>query len=218
MQVHNNQTASPPIRLSWILPSRPGPGMLPSPVRSDVWIDGHELDAEFLDSLDEPDKVCLICHGASQDGGARVSLQLHAVEQDSKRIAQLPTKDQPVTAGLHRAVVHNHAALHSGSRPVITFGRIHLGETFGRPGQVTRSSRPFGRRRMFTNNAGRRWMALPTVASVAFAPEGSLEEAQLAAAFERVGPRRHGKLAVDRPDVAMNRVVGNIQFTTDISL
>ena len=60
--------------------------------------------------------------------------------------------------------------------------------------------------------------AADRAASVAFALGCSLEEAQFAATFERVGPRAHGELAVDRPNVAMDRVVRHIQFTTDISL
>jgi len=51
-----------------------------------VWIDGHQLDAKFLDSLDEAEKVRLICHVAGQHRRAREPLQLHAVKQDSERI------------------------------------------------------------------------------------------------------------------------------------
>ena len=38
------------------------------------------------------------------------------------------------------------------------------------------------------------------------------------ATFERVGPRPHGQLAVDRPNVTMDRAVRHVQFTTDIPL
>ena len=181
-----------------------------------VRVDGHELDAEFLDTLDESDKMRLICHVASQHRRTRESLQLHAVEQDSKRIAQLPTKDQPVTSWSHPFVVHFEAALHSGGQSVITFVRIHLGET------DSRQSRPSAYARLGADHDHRQgrqtWTKLSADGVGWVRPGCPLEKPQFAAAFKRIGPRRHGKLAVDRPDVAVNRVMGNIQFTTDISL
>ena len=40
----------------------------------------------------------------------------------------------------------------------------------------------------------------------------------MAAAFERAGPRAHRELAVDRPDMAMDRAVGHVQLMADIPL
>ena len=45
-----------------------------------------------------------------------------------------------------------------------------------------------------------------------------LEESELASALEGVGPRRDTELAVDRPDVAVHRVVGHVQLTADVPL
>ena len=47
-------------------------------VRFLVRIDGYELDAQFLDSLDEPEQLRLIGHLAGQHRHARKPLQLHA--------------------------------------------------------------------------------------------------------------------------------------------
>ena len=85
-----------------------------------VRIDGYELNAEFLDLLDEPEQVRLIGHPAGQHRHARKPLQAHAFKQESERIAQLPAKDKPVPAALHPVAVHFHAASHPGRGPVIT--------------------------------------------------------------------------------------------------
>ena len=90
-------------------------------VRSLVRVDGYELNAQLLDSLDEPEQVHLIGHLAGQHRHARKPLQLHAVKQESERIAQLPAKDKPVPAALRPVAVHVFAASHSGRGPVITF-------------------------------------------------------------------------------------------------
>ena len=52
-----------------------------------VRIDGYELNAELLDSLDEPEQVRLIGHLAGQHRHACKPLQLHALKQESERIA-----------------------------------------------------------------------------------------------------------------------------------
>ena len=81
-----------------------GPAAPPSVplVRSD----GYELSAQLLDLLDEPGQVRLIGDLAGQHRHARKPPQLHAVKQDSERIAQLPAKDKPVPAASHLVAVH----------------------------------------------------------------------------------------------------------------
>ncbi len=58
-----------------------------TPFVSLVRIDGYELNAQLLDSLDKPEQVRLIGHLAGQHRHARKPLQLHAFKQESERIA-----------------------------------------------------------------------------------------------------------------------------------
>ena len=159
----------------------------------------------------------LICHVASQNRRARGPPQLHAVKQDSERIAQLTAKDKPITVGLHPFVVHFDAALHSDGRPVITFGRIHLGESVGRPGQTTRSSGLSRSPPVFTDNGSQPWMAPPTGGVLCVRPWMLARGGPVRGYVRACGPRSR-RACGNRPNVAMDRVVRHIQLTTDIPL
>jgi hypothetical protein len=98
-------------------------------VRSLVRINGYELEAQLLGLLDEPYQVRLIGYLAGQHCRARKPLQLHAVKQESERIAQLPAKDDPVPAASGLVAVH-HCEAHIRAGDLSSpSGRIHLGET-----------------------------------------------------------------------------------------
>jgi hypothetical protein len=59
-------------------------------------LDGDELQAEVLGSLDEPVQMPLVDHAAGQRSRARDRVYLHPIEQKTERFAQLAAKNQPV--------------------------------------------------------------------------------------------------------------------------
>ena len=164
--------------------SRVPPRTRRATVCSLVRIDGYEFDAEFLDLLDEPEQMRLIGHLAGQHRHARQPLQPHAFKQEPERIAQLPAKDEPVPAALRPVAVHFYEPHTQAGDPSSPSGRIHLGEAAGqaRPGpQVRAPAQSPPTRQADLGDAGRR-------RPVPYPLECSLEEAELAAAFERAGP------------------------------
>jgi len=65
-------------------------------VRVVEWLDGHELDPELLTTLDEPDELGLIDHGAGQNRRSVLPLQRHPSEAFLELIAEFASQDDPI--------------------------------------------------------------------------------------------------------------------------
>ena len=86
-------------------------------------VDGHQLDAELLDPLDEAVQVRLVAHGAGEDGVARRPRSRRMPSNSSaEAIADLTAEHELVASPSSRA------ASPRVRRRVITRARFHLGD------------------------------------------------------------------------------------------
>ena len=69
-------------------------------------LDGDELKAQLLGSLDEPEQMRLVDHAAGQHRRARHPVHLHPLEQEAERLARLAAKSQPVPPAMCPIAVH----------------------------------------------------------------------------------------------------------------
>jgi len=67
-------------------------------------LDGEELKAELLDTVDESVQLCAVSDWSLQNGGSFVSVHSHAVEEVGETLIEFAAHDDSVVHVVHRDV------------------------------------------------------------------------------------------------------------------